>query len=201
MSLPSASLEQLRTAIVATITSVADVGAVHPYIRHDPDPEVLRGLYEITVGAGQVVRGWHVARATTYGTLINSARVLIDHDWVITGLWELNDGAGSAVAFDEMIEAVCAAFRADRWLSDLVFTVPDAARFGLCVDDVSTLTFAGVLCHCAHLSLRTRVCADLEPPEDDVPYPTEVLVGCAPEIGAEHADAYVAVEPWGDDDV
>jgi hypothetical protein len=77
--------------------------------------------------------------------------------WRISGFLSLDDANQSEIVFDNLVEAVCDAFRADETLGGLIAgTVMDNPNVaGIQVEDSGPVMFAGVLCHSARLVLYT----------------------------------------------
>jgi len=147
------TLTQIRAAIVAKIYTVANIGNVHAFERFAKGEKDFRTLYEYS---GQV-RGWNVRRLTRRETSPALGRSHVVNKWRISGFMSLSDADGSELAFDGLIEDLCAAFRADETLGGLiagtVLENPNVA--GLQVEDSGPVMFAGVLCHSARCILYT----------------------------------------------
>jgi hypothetical protein len=77
--------------------------------------------------------------------------------WRISGFMSLEDSSASEIVFDNLVEAVCDAFRSDETLGGLIAgTVMDSPNVaGIQVEDSGPVMFAGVLCHSARLVLYT----------------------------------------------
>jgi hypothetical protein len=140
---------RIRDAIVATISSVPNIGNVFSFERYAASEKAFRDLYE---SAGQV-RGWHVRRTARVET---GAHGEVRTTWEIRVFWSLSDADESELAFDDAIDAVIDAFRADPRLGGVVFTPledqPDVPE----IIDSGPVKFAGVLCHSARLRHVTR---------------------------------------------
>lgn len=155
------TLNQVRTAIVAALSGIANVGQVHDYERYAKAEGDFRALYQATIGAGKSLRGWFVRRVSTREV---SATVGVGMEvigWRITGYLAIDDAAASEKAFDDLIEAIRAAFRADPTLGGVVGDLydltqsADSAPYGIQVEESGPVLFAGVLCHRAVLGLVT----------------------------------------------
>lgn len=149
----------IRTAIVATLSAVPDIGVVHAYERYASNLDQLKALY--WSAPHNAVRGWYVRRPATSDTgLIHEGSVELIR-WRIVGVMSLADAAQSELAFDGLIEAIRAAFRADETLGGVVdqCSVPQpgggTGEAGIQLDDCGPAMFAGVLCHVARLALPT----------------------------------------------
>jgi len=130
------TLAQIRDAIAATMVAVPDIG------KYDHQ--------------GQI-RGWNIRRLSRSekSTAVGISHVV--NKWRISGFMSLSDADESELAFDGLLEDLCAAFRADETLGGLitgtVLENPNVA--GLQIEDSGPVMFAGVLCHSARGILYT----------------------------------------------
>jgi hypothetical protein len=76
--------------------------------------------------------------------------------WALRGYMALDDSAASEKTFDDLVEALIAAFRADDSLGGVVDSCIIGDIAGLQLDEAGPVMLAGVLCHGARLTLRTR---------------------------------------------
>ncbi len=148
------TLTQIRDAIAAKMATVTGIGLVHKYERFAKGEKDFRAFYEYN---GQI-RGWNIRRITRSETskMMGSADVI--NRWRIRGFMSMSDADASELAFDGLVEGLCAAFRADETLGGLIAstvmpTMGDIA--GLQEEDSGPVMFAGVLCHSASLILYT----------------------------------------------
>lgn len=146
------SLAQIRTAIVAKLGTVPNIGCVHD---HQPYVKSEAKLRELYVTSGQLL-GWHVRRVATRETAPFTGRTIERHRWVIQGFMAFDDTGASELAFDDLVEAIRAAFRADETLGGLVSGTADEDAAGLQVEDSLPVLFCAVLCHSARLVLITE---------------------------------------------
>jgi len=150
------TLAEIRAAIVAVLQAVPDVGIVHDRERYAQDTKRLAQLYAVD-GA---IRGWYVRRVSTQETSGAIGRWEITHQWRVRGFRSFKDEDASELAFQDVIEAMRDAVRADETLGgtviDTVVGDGGSAVAGLQVDEVQSVMFAGVLCHAATLTLYTR---------------------------------------------
>lgn len=150
------SLSTVRAAIKATLQSVTDIGVVHDYERYSHDLAKLKTLYYSAPHSQ--LRGWFIRRVKTAETGILPPRYLEQVTWQIRGVMALDDAGASELVFDELLDAIRDAFRADRTLGGTVTKIgrlqPNAER-GLQLDDSGPVLFGGVLCHGARFSLLT----------------------------------------------
>jgi hypothetical protein len=147
------TLDQIRNAIAAKIAAVPDIGKVHEYERFAKGEKDFRTLYEHN---GQI-RGWNVRRLTKAENAPAQGCYNVLNKWRISGFLSLDDANQSEIVFDNLVEAVCDAFRADETLGGLIAgTVMDNPNVaGIQVEDSGPVMFAGVLCHSARLVLYT----------------------------------------------
>lgn len=153
------SLRLIRLAIVDKLATVPDVGRVYAYERYAKDMRQLAALYHSD--EHNDVRGGWVRRLSTTESGNVFERTVEQVRWRLFLLRSLNDELESELAFDDTIEAVRDAFRPDDALGELVdqCSVPSggtsSAEAGIQVEDSGPAMFAGVLCHCARLTLNT----------------------------------------------
>jgi hypothetical protein len=151
----------VRAAIVAMMQSVPDVGAVHAYERHAERGGELRDLYVVEVGGRKLLRGWYVRRASVREVSGTVGVATVVSGWRIVGYHGLEDGAASETAFDTLLDAARAAFRADPTLGGAVADLcdltasADSAPYGLQIEDFAPVLFGGALAHRAQLALVT----------------------------------------------
>ncbi len=144
----------IRAAIAEKVQLVPTIGRVHEYERYATSKTDLKALYESN---GQI-RGWFVRRVGTTETMPDTrlGRTAVDNRWQLRGYMSLADAAVSEIEFDGLVEQIQRAFRTDETLGGVVHTTFFQDQAGLQVDDLGPVLFAGVLCHSARLSLRTR---------------------------------------------
>lgn len=146
-----------RGAIAALLLSVADIGKVHreePFARSESE---FRSFYLWGDGYGnQQVRGWFIHRTATLEREIAVGRTMNVHSWKVRGFMSFDSVAGTGEAFDELIESIRLAYRADPELGGAVDPGPMGDRTGIQVSDAVPVMFAGVLCHSASLQLQTH---------------------------------------------
>jgi hypothetical protein len=146
-------LDQIRAAIAAKIAAVPDAGKVHEYERFAKGAKDFAALYQHN---GQI-RGWNIRRLTKAEKSPVIGKYNVINKWRISGFMSLEDATASEIVFDNLVEAVCDAFRTDETLGGVVASTvlesPDVA--GIQVEDSGPVMFAGVLCHSARLVLYT----------------------------------------------
>lgn len=144
------ALADIRAAIAATLRAVPNIGVVHD---HEPYLKTEAKLRELYVEGGLLL-GWHFRRVATREVSPAIGRAIERHAWQIRGFMAFNDAGTSEVAFDDLIEAIRDAFRADETLGGAASTIDDEAA-GIQVEDSGPVMFCGVLCHSARLALTT----------------------------------------------
>ncbi|WP_119301139.1 hypothetical protein [Dongia deserti] len=148
-----ATLTQIRDAIKAKLEAIPGIGVVHKYERLATRVADLKALY---VTGGQL-RGWHIRRTATNEVSPTLGSYVIDHRWQIRGFMAIDDSAESEIAFDNLIEAIRDAFRADETLGGLIKgTQVPPPTIGVQLIEHGPVMFADVLCHGARLNLATR---------------------------------------------
>jgi hypothetical protein len=152
------SVETHRAAIAALLAGVADVGKVHDHEPYARAEAAFRELYLWDDHTGQPqLRGWFIRRVRTVETSPHLGRVINSHTWTIRGFMALDDELGTELAFDALIEAIRAAFRADPTLGGANGVVQLAGpAFGVQLVSSTPVMFVGALCHACELSLTTH---------------------------------------------
>lgn len=153
-------LDDVRAALVARLQSVPDVGVVHAWQRYTNNLNDLALLYVSTVGGVRQLRGWYVSRTGTVETSAVPGAYAATHEWELRGFMALDDAAQSEIVFDRLVEAIRDAFRGDDALGGLVGSIVfggegETEQAGVQAQ-LEPVMFAGVLCHSARLTLRTR---------------------------------------------
>jgi hypothetical protein len=152
-----ATLSQIRAAIKAKMESVPEIGRVHDRERYAKDMAKLKALFEWPGEGSGKLRGWIIRRVSTRESSSALGRTHCLDRWQIRGYQGFSDEAASEIEFDDRIEAIRDAFRADETLGGVVSqTVDPASKLAFIqVDDSGPVMFAGLLCHGARLSLIT----------------------------------------------
>lgn len=146
----------IRTAIVARLNSVPEIGRVHPYQRYAHSLSALAALYR-SEAHGQL-RGWNVTRVATAELGNVQGRTVEIIRWRILGAMALDDAAQSELVFDGLIESVRNAFAQDETLGGTVAMCSDPegqGESGIQITDLGPGKFAEVFAHLARLSLLT----------------------------------------------
>lgn len=148
------TLEQIRAAIVATLTAVPDIGRVHDYERYTKQNSDFVELYKDR-NTGRI-NGWNVRRTAKKKKGTAPGFPVITTTWRIRGFMAISDADESEKIFDAQIEKICAAFDTDPTLGGVVDdATPDTEELGVQLDESGPVMFAGVLCHGASLRLIT----------------------------------------------
>lgn len=149
------STTPLRSAIVAKLQAVPNIGVVHGREPYAKAMDQLKARY-VPAGESQL-RGWFVRREAVDEIGAGGHRRIERIRWRIQGVLALDDAGASELAFDGLIDAIRDAFRADPTLGGrLLAGVPEGESSGVQVLDEGPVMFAGVLCHAARLQLETR---------------------------------------------
>lgn len=149
------SLAGVRARIKGIVDGVAGVGRTHSYFRVvASDAEIASKLK-----ASGKLHVWMVSLSdqNPYHTKRHPANhEQGTYQYKVYGYYAVDDAAASEEVFSDLVEAVIAAFRADKTLGD---TVIDSGPAQWSAGGYKT--FAGVLCHYAELDLAVR--EQLEP--------------------------------------
>lgn len=168
--------KQIGEAIADELRQVPGIGRVHAFQRYAHDLAKYLDLFRTEAAGGSPaggqgrILGWIVTREAAsegLGSLASSQaggfvpaglnrRV---HTFLLFGVMGLEDGAGSELVFQDLIEAVC-----DRFRDDDVLRLRDAsgaARVSTLerlhppqVDAVDVRAFGPALCHAAELRVQ-----------------------------------------------
>lgn len=154
------TLQAHRNAILAVLAAVPDVGHVHDRERYARDEAGFRALYLFTPGSGSgagvpQVRGWWVRRVQTVESSADTGSPINAHIWQVRGYMAFNDALASELDFDELVERIRDAVRADLTLGGVCDLGPMEETEGVQVLDAGPVMFAGVLCHGVFLQLKT----------------------------------------------
>jgi len=146
------TLQQIRDALVAKLSSVPGIGRVHGYERFASGEKAFRELY----ADGGRILGWHVRRVARRAVRISDAMTYqVQLDWQVRGFHSLDDAGQSELAFDALLDAAIEALNADPTLGGLVADNTTERAAGAQLVDAGPVMFSGVLCHGATLTLTT----------------------------------------------
>jgi len=140
----------IRDAIVAKLASIEGIGKVNAYQRYADEMRDLEAMY-VTDG---VLLGWFVSRGQIREWQ-EGQKHMEATTWRITGFRAIVDAIQSELLFDALIDRMRLDFRDDITLGLTNLTTIHKDQTGLQLDDSGPVMFAGVLCHCAKLSLVT----------------------------------------------
>ena len=151
------TLNPIRDAIVATLAGVAGIGQVHGWERYAKDKSGLSRLYIAQGEDGDQLRGWYVRRLGFRRERNGGGRPRVFTRWQIRGFLAIRDEERSELVFDQLIDALVAAFAADPTLAGTVIGCWDGdGAAGPQLEASGPVMFAGVLCHAADLLLTTE---------------------------------------------
>ncbi|MEW6332459.1 MAG: hypothetical protein AB1560_13460 [Pseudomonadota bacterium] len=155
------TVAQIRTKIKDKLAAVIGIGQVHDYERYKKTDADFQALYKTDVGGGAFrILGWNFYREATSESDLNNGEVRRIHAWRITGFMGIDDADATGKTFDDLVETVATAFRADRTLGGTVLDIKDMdqpfGESGIQVEAIEPVMFAGVLCHRARLRLLTE---------------------------------------------
>lgn len=155
----TATLEGIRAAIGAIIKAVPEIGVVHPYERYSvqQSAHARHFMWQPPGRAPAEMRGWFIRRVATRELDDTSTRSQIQIDWQIRGFMAVQDAIASEIIFDNLVEQLRDAFRADLTLGGLLDAeLPVGAPLGPQLMESAPYMLAGVLCHGARLDWTTR---------------------------------------------
>jgi hypothetical protein len=150
-------LALVRSALADLIASVPDVGRVHAYQRFASREAEMRGLYVASIAGVDQLRGWFISRPATRERAFTLGTNVLRVNWAIGGFMALADADQSELVFDDLVESIRDAWRANPTLGGLVAPVASDDEAGIQVDEIAPVLFCGVLCHAARLSLKTEI--------------------------------------------
>lgn len=135
----------IRQKIKTILMSVADIGVVHDYRRNAAGDAAFIALFSDVIAGQRQYRGWQIYRESA--TESSNSTVALNN-YVIEGYLGIRDAAETGKAFDLLIEAIRAAFRADTTLHDA-----GNGHGPVQVPVINEMNFGGVLCHHARLTI------------------------------------------------
>jgi hypothetical protein len=153
--MPTPTHREIRAAIKAVIAAADTTAVVHDFERYASNLGDLKKLFV----SDDRLMGCHIRLISTKRTAPGVGRWMIRHRWQIRFYMALDDANTSELSFDDWLEAVAEAFRANQTLGQLVGeTAPNDSENtdGLQLDDSGPVMFCNVLCHSAKTTLYTR---------------------------------------------
>lgn len=148
-------LEQIRAALAAKVSGIADIGVVHDYERYADTDAKFQELYTSQIGGKKQLRGWYLRRMSTEETSAAMGDYENAHGWILRGFMAIDDAHASEKVFDGLVESVRDAFRADQTLGGLIASIFSPQGVGPRLDESVPVLFGRVLCHSARIQLTT----------------------------------------------
>jgi hypothetical protein len=96
----------IRAQIKTILESVSGIGVVHNYVRY---PRSAGDLLKIMTNTSGIVNGWTISRSTTPSkpiTLGPFGLIERDHNFHISGLYEMDDTAASEITLQAICDAI-----------------------------------------------------------------------------------------------
>jgi hypothetical protein len=136
----STVLAQVKTLL----DDVSGIGAVHDYERFSRSPAEWLQLMR----SSGIVNGWEIHRQRTPAVRDNMPTLRRSHNYMISGIYELDDASGSEKTFQALIEAIYVKFRDNHTIGGTCIN-SDPVQ----VMDVSVDVIAKTLYHTCELLL------------------------------------------------
>lgn len=154
------SYEAIREQVAAILGAVDGIGVVHQYLRWAVAREKFNELFKDESTGG--INAWNITRRETPEKWLTNIEHIRVYEFIIRGVYGLNDSDASELTFQSLIEDICAAFRNNSTLNDTCETIaPEfgsmAGRSGVQVLLVDHRKFGSVLCHHCKLCLGAQV--------------------------------------------
>lgn len=148
--------QSLRSAIVAVLGAIPDIGAVEDRERFIVDPSKYLDLFKVTIGGAVQIRAWMVLRETAV-PVSNSVfgEEHRRHGFVLYGVLGFQDNADTYGTMQALCDQVMAAFDVQTTLSTPGVIVRAVGPCSL--RSFRTEQFGSVLCHAAELYLPIDV--------------------------------------------
>lgn len=185
------SLTVIRNAIVTKLAAVPNIGIVHAYERYTQEQAKFAALYK---HEGKIL-GWNVRRLSTReieGATTFNREI---HRWQIRGYSSLVDDTASELVFDNLVEAVRAAFRNDETIGGTVETTAADGLIGLQLDDSGPVMLGGILCHGVRLTLATQAVVEIGSDGELVPFITgNIKIDTATPDGTAESEDNITLE-------
>lgn len=145
----------ILAALVALVDGAAGIENVHAYQRNVADWKAMIALLKITIGVAPNetfrVHGWTVSRASVSEEWLTNVEVVRVHEFKLRGVFGVQDSANTEDQFNDLVEALCTALRADftcaasaEWHEPVQFPIIDYR------------VFSGLLCHYAEGIVKVR---------------------------------------------
>lgn len=141
------SLEAVREQIRTILTGVSGIGVVHDYERWAAEWPAYLELFSIEDETGTRINGWDITRRKTPAVTASVTHDSRSHTFLIRGMYGLEDSQASELVFQQLIEDICAAFRAKYQLESTAENTEPVQ-----VDLVENRVFGNMLCHYCELT-------------------------------------------------
>jgi len=138
------ALSDIRTQIKSVLESVDGIGTVHEYERWS---NTWENFLEHFKDSNDRINGWTITRRATPAERRTMPIVTRRHEFVIRGIYGLNDADESELTFQDLVEAIQDAFEDQYNLGGYVENSGP-----LQVNVVEPRMFGKVLCHYAELT-------------------------------------------------
>jgi len=145
-------LADIREQIKAILSGVEGIGVVHDYERWASEWGKFLDLFRVEDDDGEKrINGWTITRRKTPAKTESSTHDSRVHTFRIMGIYGLKDRDASEIVFQDLIEDICAAFRAKYQLNNTADNTEPVQ-----VDLVENRKFGTVLCHYCELTLAVE---------------------------------------------
>jgi hypothetical protein len=139
----------IRTQIKTILEGVTGIGVVHDYERWSNDWATFLTLFKHV--AGSRINGWIITRFKVDEEEETTSHEPSIHHYKIKGMYSLDDSAASEKAFNLLIEAIRAAFRANYQLNGTATNTTPVK-----VPVIENRVFGSVLCHYCEMTLTAE---------------------------------------------
>lgn len=154
-------LLNIRTQIKTILESVTGIGVVHDYERWTNDWKKTLEFFKPENQDN--FNGWMVTRTATEERAKVFGKNIASHNFLIRGIYTLDDAAASEKIFQDLIEGIRTAFRTNFTLNGTCITtyvdidsMNGGGKLGIQVKTVEVRTFASALCHYCELQLGAQ---------------------------------------------
>jgi len=138
----------IRPEVKATLAAVVAPAVVHDYQRYTHDMSQFLALFKTSAG---VISGWIVTREGVGETDADHSTNDTQHRIKIRGYYGLKDADASELVFQDLVDAVVAAFRSNYQLNGAAnHTTPMQAPV------IDLRMFGAVLCHYCELTMTAE---------------------------------------------
>lgn len=137
----------LRNAIVAKVSAVANVGQVHAYERYTAQISKLKEFYLFE----NQIRGWNLRRVSFTKRALADALFMVRSSWELRGFMSLDDAASTELTFDALTDLIQAKLTNDPTFGGLG-AWPENYELKASLEPVM---FCGILCHGATINFDT----------------------------------------------